>query len=102
MRNLFIVCVFILLTACASVVPQRLGELSVGMTKADALKIMEVSPTKFKAHLNIEYLIYETHRGDYFIQLLDGKVTAYGNIGDFDSTKDPTFNLNIKTDTINK
>jgi hypothetical protein len=106
MGKLFIVCVFLLLTACALVVPQRFGQLSVGMTKADVLKIMEVSPaqfpSQFKAYLNSEYIIYETHHGDYFVRLIDGKVNAYGKVGDFDSLKDPAFNVNIKTETINK
>lgn len=68
------------------------------MTKTDVLKIMVVPASQFKAHLNTEYLIYD----HYFVRLLDGKVNAYGKIGDFDSTKDPAFNVNIKTETINK
>jgi hypothetical protein len=156
MKIIFITCAFVLIAACASVVPQRLGQLSNGMTKADVLKIMEVSPSQIRVYLNTEYLIYETHRGDYcvqlldskvnaygkidndavpqrlgqlsvgmtktdvlkimvvpasqfkahlnteyliydyyFVRLLDGKVNAYGKIGDFDSTKDPAFNFNI-------
>jgi|GEM_PF-6766911 len=86
MRYFFIVCVLVLLTACASlsVVPQRLGQLSVGMTKADVMKTMEVTPSEFRSHLNTEYLIYETHTGDYFVQLIDGKFNAYVKKGDFD------------------
>lgn len=107
MQKIFLTCCILMnITACASMgpsfVPQRMGQLSVGMTKSDVLKIMEVSPTQFKAHLNTEYLIFETHWGDYFVRFVDGKVNAYGKVGDFDSTKDPAFNVNIKTETINK
>lgn len=101
MKKLFLTCsILFLVTSCVSMnrsfIPDKMGQLSVGMTKPDVLKIMEVPPSHFKANLNTEYLIYETHWGDYFVRFADGKVNAYGNIGDFDSTKDPTFNLNIK------
>ena len=32
---------------------------------------------------------------DYFVQLKEGKVTSYGRIGDFDSTKNPESTINI-------
>jgi hypothetical protein len=34
---------------------------------------------------------------DHFVKLQEGKVVSYGKVGDFDSTKDPTLNVNIKT-----
>jgi hypothetical protein len=33
---------------------------------------------------------------DYFVKLIDGKVDSYGKVGDFNSTKDPTLNVNIQ------
>lgn len=33
---------------------------------------------------------------DYFVKLIDGKVDSYGMVGDFNSTKDPTINVNIQ------
>lgn len=30
----------------------------------------------------------------YFVRLIEGNVEAYGRQGDFDSTKDPTININ--------
>lgn len=102
MRRLFFIhSILIFITACApsmdrSFVPQKLGQLSVGMTKPEVLNIMEISPTQSKAYLNTEYLIYKTHWSDYFVRFVDGKVNAYGEVGDFDSTKDPAFNINIK------
>jgi hypothetical protein len=107
-KKLFLTCCsLIFIIACVhgpSFVPQRMGQLSVGMTKSDALKIMDVSPTAFRANLNKEYLIYETHWGDYFIRFTDGKVNAFGKLGDFGSPKDPGwFDSNVNMDVnINK
>ena len=36
---------------------------------------------------------------DYYVELRDGVTVAYGLVGDFDSTNDPTLNLNINTGT---
>ena len=33
---------------------------------------------------------------EYFVRLVNGKVESYGRMGDFDSTKDPTWNINVK------
>ena len=32
---------------------------------------------------------------EFFIRLENGKVASYGRMGDFDSTKDPTQNINL-------
>lgn len=34
------------------------------------------------------------YENDYFVRLRAGRVDAYGRVGDFDSTKDPTMNVN--------
>ena len=93
MNKIYFACVFILIIACSgpSFIPKRMGQLSVGMTKSDVLKIMERAPNQFKADSTAEYLIYETHWGDYFVRFVDGKVNAYGKTGDFGSPKDPPF-----------
>lgn len=87
----------ILLTACWIMGDaKKMGQLSMGMTKPEVLRIMQHDPDRVSATGNIEYLIYKERRDEYFIRLRDGKVDAYGKKGDFDSTKDPTMNLNIK------
>lgn len=48
--------------------------------------------------------LYDLERGDsksttklhIFVRLVDGKVDAFGTRGDFDSTKNPTQDINIK------
>jgi len=101
MKKIYFVCVFILLTSCASIIPNRMGQLSVGMTKSDAMKIMKRTPDQFRADSTAEYLIYETHWGDYYVRFVDGKVNGYGKIGDFmvgdfDSKVEPTHSINIR------
>jgi hypothetical protein len=46
----------------------------------------------------LAYLVAESCRyqdNDYFVQLNDGKVTAYGKIGDFNSTAKPEATINV-------
>jgi len=86
---------------------ERLNYLSVGMTKAEVMQVMG-SPDSVSANGGAEYLAYtlrtETsltrntwgYQSRYFVRLINGRVDSYGQVGDFDSTKDPTLNLNIK------
>ncbi|MEW6304850.1 MAG: outer membrane protein assembly factor BamE [Verrucomicrobiota bacterium] len=94
-----------LLCGCASS-SSRLNKLSVGMTKPDVLQAMG-SPHSTSAKEGTEYMIYYLGRGNrivtqsryaerYFVRLKDGKVDAFGKMGDFDSTKDPTVNVNVR------
>lgn len=106
-----------LLVACvpsAAAEPDyRFNRLSVGMSKADAINILG-QPETTRAVENTEYLMYhkwmcfnmpsQFHRcvvsygvdasEKYFVRVIDGKVNAYGEWGDFGSTKDPTTTLN--------
>ena len=43
------------------------------------------------------YWLWEPSGGHtwYFVKLVGDKVTSFGRMGDFDSTKDPTLNLNV-------
>lgn len=95
----FLLILFVLLSSCATYNyredSQKLGLLSVGMTKAEALKIMGHTPDRFSAKGDTEYLIYKQGFQEYYIRLIQGKVESYGKVGDFDTAKDPTLNLNI-------
>lgn len=106
-RCLFAAVLAFALTGCMTSSSSRLNYLSVGMTKADVLQVMG-DPDSVAAKDGAEYLSYtlrtETsltrntwgYQSFYFVRLMNGKVDSYGRIGDFDSTKDPTVNLNIK------
>lgn len=107
----------IVLAGCASP-SSNLNRLSIGMTKKEVVAVMG-SPDSTAAPGNgVEILRYEltntsaatdlfllgvshgatAYRGaqEFYVRLIDGKVDSYGRVGDFDSTKDPTINVNIK------
>lgn len=82
---------------------ERMNQLSVGMTKAQVIDAIG-SPRSSSAQGGVEYLNYVfteqygiARPQDYFVRLIDGKVESYGKKGDFNSTKDPTLNVNIKS-----
>jgi hypothetical protein len=92
------------LVGCATA--PKTNRLSIGITKQEVLAIMG-RPSSTAAHVaGIEILRYRLsgtsrdilhHRTEeYFVRLVSGKVDCYGKMGDFDSAKDPTRNLNIK------
>lgn len=92
-----------LVAGCATT--SRLNDISVGMTQEQVITKMG-NPTSMAAQEGIEvfrYYLYqplgqgmlEEPRTDYFVKFSNGLVVGYGKMGDFDSTKDPTVNLNI-------
>tara|TARA_R110000803_G_scaffold180151_2_gene242557 strand:- start:265 stop:591 length:327 start_codon:yes stop_codon:yes gene_type:complete len=97
--SLFFVVVFI--TACATA--NKMNKLSLGMTKAEVINSLG-SPNSVSAQAGVEYLMYELSPTDdmafygvtrpYFVRVINGKVESYGLMGDFDSSKDPTININ--------
>lgn len=93
------------LAACAAPMSKKLNSLSLGMTKAEAIAVMG-TPKSTRAADGVEYLTYRlsssfldtngSDTSDYFVKIVSGRVAAYGEKGDFDSTKDPT--LSVKAD----
>jgi hypothetical protein len=39
-------------------------------------------------------MLFMENQTQYFVKLVNDKVVSYGRRGDFNSTKDPTFNIN--------
>lgn len=105
MRALLIAFVAFLVGCTSS--SDALTELSVGMSKVEVIQLLG-KPDSVSAKSGMEYLTYtlrtETsftrntwgYQGQYFVRLVNGRVESYGRVGDFDSTKDPTVNLNIR------
>jgi outer membrane protein assembly factor BamE (lipoprotein component of BamABCDE complex) len=105
MRTL-LVCLAALVAGCTTS-SETMAELSVGMTKSEVIKLMG-KPDSVSAQNGVEYLTYtlrtETsftkntwgYQGQYFVRVINGRVDSYGKVGDFDSTKDPTINVNIR------
>lgn len=52
---------------------------------------------KYNLYKGINPLFYDDTRPprDYFVRFIDNKVESFGEVGDFDSTKDPTINVNL-------
>lgn len=93
----------IALGGCATA--PKMNRLSVGMAKQEVVSAMGQPVSTAAPGGGIEILRYELQNTDqvwwggrtpYFVRLVNGKVDSYGRLGDFDSTKDPTVNLNIK------
>ena len=100
---LFFISVFFI--GCATA--YKMNNVSVGMSKREVIDALG-SPGSTAAEGNggAEYLTYYLYATGndaiykmatpYFVKIVDGRVVSFGRAGDFDSTKDPTYNLNIK------
>ena len=77
----------------------RMNEIGIGMTKEEVISVMGNPASTASPGGGVEvlrfYLEYEFIVQEYFIRLENGKVASYGRMGDFDSTKDPTQNINL-------
>lgn len=95
---------FFAITACATA--PKMNRLYVGMTKQEVISVMGPPASTAAPGNGVELLRYRlspTHdhafygiTEEYFVGCVNGKVRSYGRMGDFNSTKDPTLNLNIK------
>lgn len=90
----------IALAGCATA--PRMNRLNVGMTKQEVVSVLGQPASTAAPGGGVEILRFRLHDIDgiteeYFVRMVNGKVEAYGKMGDFDSTKDPTLNLNIKS-----
>lgn len=108
MKKAFVmVCAAIVLLACNK--PEvDLTKISIGMTKEQVIAQLG-KPTRVSVIAGLEYLEYEAYdshqrpfvgtvRDNYralFVRIINGKVDAFGKKGDFDTTKNPTSDINI-------
>jgi len=100
--KVFFLSFLIFLSACATAV--KMNRLNVGMRRHDVISSMG-QPTSTAAPGNgveiYRYLLRPSWGSpvgsseEYFVRMVNGVVESYGKVGDFDSTKDPTVNLNI-------
>lgn len=95
------------LNGCATNEPY-LSKVSLGMNKQQVIGV-KGTPSSVSAKGQTEYLIYNHcsgYRGvltgnctgveeEYYVRLVNNRVESYGHVGDFDSTQNPTLNLNI-------
>ena len=98
-----ILVVTIFFVGCATA--HRMNRLSIGMNKQQVLSVMGRPTSTASPGGGQEILRYNlSATGDdayygitdeYYVRLIDGKVESYGRMGDFDSTKDPTLDVNV-------
>ncbi len=120
--NVLVVSAIVGLVGCVST-EKKINTVSLGMNKQQVIETMG-NPDNSRAAEGVEYLIYKLkaatdagacaagwglavftlgvstlecarEKADYFVQLEAGKVTAYGQVGDFDSTKVPEATINV-------
>ena len=100
-------------TGCATSA-KKMNRLEVGMTKQQVISILG-QPESIAAQGNgVEAMRYELSAGhdwwtadmgafqkkrDYYVRLINGRVESYGQMGDFDSTKNPTIEIKTQSTT---
>jgi hypothetical protein len=110
----------LLLAGCAT--SSHLNRVSVGMTKQQVVEAMG-EPQSTRATQGTEYLIYHLKESstlgkaweslldggsvpgygesDYYVRVYNGRVDAYGKVGDFDSTHLPESKITVDLNTQN-
>ena len=85
MRVFIFILIAVVFFGCTS--PVKMNKLQLGMTKEDVIGVMG-EPNSTSAMDNVMYLKYRFHNegvflDDYYVKLKDGKVQAFGLIGEF-------------------
>jgi hypothetical protein len=87
----------------------KLDEVEIGMNKSQVYEVLG-KPAKVSTDGEVTYLSYgwdspwDGRIGateEYYVRLRDGLVDSLGEKGDFDSTKNPTINVNKNINTRN-
>ena len=86
-----------------------MNRISVGMTKADVIAAMGDPDSTAAPGAGVEYMRYsltessiEAYNGitaPYFVELVNGRVAAYGRVGDFGSAQNPGVNVNMNVNS---
>lgn len=104
MRFILVAIIAIFLGACVAPSTKKLGRVSVGMTKAEAIAAMG-EPDSIAAKDGVEYLSYRlatsaldfdgSDTSTYFVRIVNGRVDSYGQKGDFDTTSKPKERIEV-------
>ena len=94
MKKLIIIIAIAALTSC--VTPYSLSKIKLGDSKRQVEKVMgKPYIVSAQGHITaFRYLIYSNY---YYVTFYDNKVASFGKLGDFNSTKNPTLDLNVTT-----
>lgn len=97
MKKVILGLILLILTACSSV-PTNFNKLALGMSREKVISLMG-NPDSISAMEGVEYLTYQTAANrfnlPYFVRIIDGKVNAFGQKGDFNSASTSAQNVNI-------
>lgn len=79
----------------------RMNDINLQMNKQEVIGILG-KPNNISAKDRTEYLNYTfvtpgVGYEQFFVRLVDGKVDAYGRLGDFDSTKPIEHKIDVKS-----
>ncbi len=94
MKKLIIIIAIAALTSC--VMPSRMAKIQMGWDKQQVEHLMG-KPVEVSAQGHItafRYLMFDEY---YYVTFYDNKVASFGKLGDFNSTKNPTLDLNVTT-----
>lgn len=84
-----------------------LTRVSVGVSRDEVIRLLG-KPTRVAVHSGVEYLEYESFENSgwdwkgkrnfqwMFVRIINGKAESFGRKGDFDTTKNPTMDINVK------
>jgi len=102
---MLIIVVSVALTGCLSPTAGKINNISVGMSKKEVIETMGNPNSSAAPGGGVELLRYTLsensdqqlmgYGNEYFVRLVNGRVESYGRMGDFNSTKNPTYNLNV-------
>jgi len=109
MNKFFTLVIVAVLAGCATP-SANMNKVSIGMTKDQVVKALG-QPESTRATQNTEFMIYTLRErldgrpfvditphevlGQYYVRLTGGRVDAYGQVGDFDSTHVPEQKVDI-------
>lgn len=112
--TLVLACAFCLMLASCTTTLDRVNNLSQGMTKAEAVKVLGQPYMTMSPGYGVEILQYRLRRTryplkvpltyDYIVRLVDGRVVAYGKPDDLNVKLDPrerTVNVHVRSETTN-
>ena len=93
------------LVGCATA--HKMNRISIGMNKKQVLSVMGRPTSTASPGGGEEFFRYnlsatsdDAYYGitdEYYVRLIDGKVESYGRMGDFDSIKNSTLDVNVNT-----
>jgi len=101
--SLLPVLVAITIAGCAT--SGKINNIGINMTKQEVVEAMGKPKSTASPGGGVEILRYTLYENsdqafigvgpEYYVKLVNGRVDSYGRMGDFGSTQNPTYNINV-------